>query len=276
MLNQFVFHLVALNIFVFVSCYKLKSFNLNKYSSSSSSYEFDCVHTTRANISIPKSFTFCYRHKPVGTHDITWSNIFLGDLKEDWSEVEKGLDFAIWPSGPWVGAVDNGTTVWVAMGKGNGFELLAWRHTCLSISFVDGRLILYENGKLQYEDTFDEYIQFKMPSSVKMISVGCAYGIYKESNVGVVTDFQLFSRILSKQEMENWTGCKKRLYGDLVSWDLENWFLNQTGDVSGVEYLDFEEDVCNMQDKSNHIFPLKTSFPKSLKLCEKVSGKLFQ
>ena len=176
--------------FVTVEGYKLESFNLNKYASSS--FEFDCLHTTRTNISIPPSFTFCYRHKPVVTHARTWSTVFVGDLDENWTKVLRGFDFAIWPSGPWVGARNNGSTVWVAMGKGEGFELLSWRHTCLAISFVDGHSILYENGKLQYEDTFDEYLQFrdKMPSSVNMISVGCAYGLYKDSDVGVVTDFK--------------------------------------------------------------------------------------
>ena len=266
-------------IFYFFSSlqgYRIKSYNLNKYPSSS--FEYDCLHTSRTNISIPQAFTMCYRHKPVVTHATTWSNVFIGNLNEDWTKVESGLDFSIWVSGVWIATRDNGTNVWVAMGKGEGFELLAWRHTCLSIDFGNGRSVLYENGELQYEDTFEEYLQFrdKMPSHVNMISLGCAYGLFEESNVGVVTDFQLFGRSLSKGEMKDMTGCSRRLYGDILSWDLEPWIFNKTEGVSELEFLEFEKDVCYMEEKKDHIFPIKIPFLKTLKLCEKVSGKLFQ
>ena len=256
--------------------YKLKSYNLNKYSSSY--FEHDCLHTAKTTIIIPLDITICYRHKPVSTHAETWSKYFLGNLTKDWTQVEKGFDFSIWPSGPWVGLRNNGTTTWVGMGEGNGFELLAWRHTCLSISFVDGHSLLYENGKLQYEDSFEEYILFSdnMDFSVNMISIGCAYGLYKDSDVGVVTDFQIFGRILPQLEMEEWTGCKKRLYGDIVNWDLEEWVFNKTDNISEVEYLEFDNDICHGSYYSNHVFPLSVTFQKALKLCEKVSGKLFQ
>ena len=76
------------------------------------------------------------------------------------------------------------------------------------------------------------------------ISIGCVT-YWEDSHVGIVTDFQLFSRILSKQEMERWTGCQERLQGDIVSWDTEEWSFNQTGNGSTIEYLDFENNVCN-------------------------------
>ena len=70
------------------------------------------------------------------------------------------------------------------------------------------------------------------------------------------------------------TGCKKRLQGDLVSWDTEDWFLNKTGDGSRIEYIEFENDVCDKQNMSNHFFPGRRPFLKSIELCHKVSGKL--
>ena len=89
----------------------------------------------------------------------------MGNVKEDWSEVESGFDLSIWSYGPWIGARNNASTVWVSMGTNLDFGLLAWRHSCLTINFDDGHSILYENGKLQFEDTFDEYIQFKETST---------------------------------------------------------------------------------------------------------------
>jgi hypothetical protein len=192
--------------------------------------------------------------------------------------VDYGVKYGLWSSVPWVGLVDNGTTVWVATGKKGGFPMSNWRHTCLAFCFVEGTSIMYENGRLVSEDKFDEYIQFgkKMPDSLSIITVGCIYDTWSSSHPGVVTDFQLFDRMLSKQEMEDWSSCNKTIPGDVVNWDLEVWILNNPANASDVEYLDFDEDVCDMRDNSNHLFPIRTTFTKSLKLCEKVSGKLIQ
>ena len=273
-----VFLLCSYIFFLAAEGYKIKSYNFNKYSTSD--FKFDCLHTSRTNISIPKTISFCYRYKPVVTPTLKWVTVFVGNVNNNWTqgfEVDRGFDFAIWSYGPWVAARDNGSVVWISMGKGEGFELLAWRHSCLTINFDDGHSILFEDGQLQFEDTFDEYVEFKekMPSSVNMISVGCSVGAYEDSNIGVVTDFQMFGRILTKQEMEEWTGCNKRISGDIISWDTENWYFNKTEGVSEIEYLEFDENICNVEEKSNHVFPIKASFQKALKLCEKVSGKMF-
>ena len=221
----------------------------------------------------------CDGYKPVITPSSPWSNVFVGNMKEDWSEVESGFDLSIWSYGPWIGARNNGSTVWVSMGTNTDFGLLAWRHTCLTINFDDGHSILYENGKLQFEDTFDEYIQFKdkMPFMPKIISIGCQYGQYRNARAQIVTDFQMFGRVLSNLEMEDWTNCAKRIPGDIVNWEIEDWFFNKTEseNVSEIEELEFEKDICDMTGKSNHIFPLKTSIQKAFKLCEKVSGQLY-
>ena len=256
--------------------YRLKSYNLNKYSSSQ--YQHDCLHTTRSNISISKEVTICYRHKPISTHAETWSKVFFGQISDSWEEVKKGFDFSIWPSGPWVGLRDNGTTTWVGLGEGNGFDLLTWRHSCIAISFSEGQALLYENGELQFEDKFEEFVEWGGGESVigNIVSVGCAYGLYQDSDVGLVTDFQIFSRILSREELEDWTGCRAREYGDIVNWELESWTLNTTENNSEMEYLEFERNVCYTKEYSLHVFPLSSTFKKSLKLCEKVSGKLFQ
>ena len=268
------FSLLFCSIVLASSGAKLQSYNLNKYSTTE--FNLDCVHTTRSNIPTGHVFTFCYRHKPVVTLGQMSGYVFIGNLGEGW-QVDSGFDFTIWPSGPWLGLRSNGRTVWVGLGKGEGFDLLAWRHTCLSINFLDGKYNLYENGKLQVGGTADEFVEFKdkMPLNVNMVSIGCAYGAYKDSHIGVVTDFQLFGRALSTQDMEAWTECLERNDGDVISWEAENWHFNKTDGSSEVEHLDHDM-VCNMVDQSLHIFPIKTLFRKALHLCEKISGKLVQ
>ena len=260
-----------------VDGYKIKSYNVNKYAKDS--FDYDCLQTTRTNISIPPTITICYRFKPVITHYGTYGTIFMGNLNENRTEVEVGLDFSIWSSsGPWVGLREKGqSVVWVGMGDG-AFDLLTWRHTCLSINFKDGHSILYENGNKYVEGTFQEYVNFnpKMPETVNFISFGCGPTIYTESFVGVLTDLQIFGRVLSTQEMEEWTGCRKRMYGEVLNWDTENWFFNVTGNKSEIEHLDFKSDICNRRKTSNHVFPLMVPFPKALEICEKATGQLFQ
>ena len=277
MLSQRIFAIVFMSeIPLFpVESSRVKSYHLNKYSTSDP--EFDCVHTTRTRISIPRELSFCFRYKQV-RNSFKWSSIFLGNIHDNWTAIDIGIEFGVWSSVPWVGLKNNGDDVWVAIGKKGGFDMLTWRHTCIAISFDDGLSMFYENGELVSEDRFDEYIQFrnKMPSSVNLITVGCVHGAYKNTHPGLVTDFQLFDRILSRQEMQDWTSCKDRLQGGVVSWDAEDWAFNRTGNASEVEYLEFEGDICDVSDESNHLFPIQTTFKKSLMLCEKVSGKLLQ
>ena len=105
------------------------------------------------------------------------------------------------------------------------------------------------------------------------ISVGCYRSdSYGQSHPGVVTDFQLFGRMLTHPELEKWTGCEERLQGDLVSWDEEHWIFQQSS--GAIEYLEFEKEVCDLRNKSFHFFPARRGFKKALELCNRVSGQL--
>ena len=70
------------------------------------------------------------------------------------------------------------------------------------------------------ENKFPEFInnRTRMPESVvNIIPVGCVFWNeeWRESQPGVVTDFKLFGRILSKQELEDWAGPAERRQGDV-------------------------------------------------------------
>lgn len=261
-------------------CLLLPSYHLNKFSEKN--FKEDCIHTMRPSFSLPQAFTFCYRHKPMITHSSPWSNVFFGNMTKDWDDALIGFDLSIWSYGPWIGARDNGNTVWVSLGTNVDFGLQAWRHTCLVINFEDGKSTLFENGVLQFEDKFEELVNFqdKMTFNPQMISIGCQYGAqqYRNARAQIITDFQLFGRILSHQEMASWTGCEKRLSGNIINWELETWFFNKTelnNSPSEIEMLDFEKDICERSGRSKHIFPIETSVQKAMVLCKKVSGELF-
>ena len=91
-----------------------------------------------------------------------------------------------------------------------------------------------------------------------------------------MTDFQLFNRTLSKAEMEDWTGCTQRFDGEIVNWDSEEWVFNKTGNMSEVEKLEFESNICDLSENSKHIIPVQLSFKQSLEYCEKIAGTIME
>ena len=258
---------------------KLKSYNLNKFTPYDSN--FDCLHSTRKNISIPPEFSLCFRHKKI-QDGIFWGSIFVGNVGANWRSQEMGFEYLNWNYSPWLAITRPGVDKrsWVPMGESFDFNMLTWRHTCITLDIVSGASIVFENGKLLSENVFDPLKKFGslVPDFVaNMITVGCLFSSDLEethSDPGSVTDFHIFGRILSQQELQQWTGCEKRLLGDIVNWETENWFFNKTGNGSEVEYLEFEKEVCDMQEKSFHLFPVKTTFRNALDVCDKVSGQL--
>ena len=191
-----------------------------------------------------------------------------------------GINFAYWQYVPWVGLYSQGRedAPFIGMGDEFDFNMLTWRHTCFAFSLEDGNSIMYENGKLVTEKVFDEVVEFGKKLSdfiAEEITFGCyLFDNGMQSHPGVVTDFQLFGRVLSHRELEKWTGCEERIEGDLVSWDKEDWTFQTSGNGSRVEYLEFEKEVCDLRNMSHHFFPAKRIFEKALDLCDKVSGKL--
>ena len=177
-----------------------------------------------------------------------------------------------------------------------------WRHTCLSVDFQTGKLILVENGQLLKETVSEELTQmfqvFAFSNSLsdwvklllsKMIvwllhntlilpgadvwqdheqhhnwvqlpqsnatSTGLhehagttlrrkRTNIWKTTNLqGRVTDAQLWSRILSMEEMVATTSCKSFPEGDLLPWNSQSWHLNTSRQTATTENLDLQDEV---------------------------------
>ena len=166
---------------------------------------------------------------------------------------------------------------WIVPGEKNDFPLLVWQHTCLTINYVDGSSTMYRNGQLVGDKKIEEFIKLGENNTGTIVtdmtwgSWGCKGAV---STSGMFTDLQIFGRILSKQELEDWTGCQERLTGDLVSWDTEIWSLNTTRNNSEVENLNFETNICDMRNISHHFFPTKLTFSQALDFCSRVALKL--
>ena len=242
----------------------------------------ECLHTTRERIPIDKELTACYRQKPYMIRGYTSGIISFGKMTDGWTDFEYGFIFGVWYSGAWLGYKENGKPIsWINMGS-HFIDIHSWRHTCITLDMKTGRYSNFENGVKRFEETFDRLKEIgeKLDGSLNLVTVGCWHIDYSSrtefSMYGEFTDFQLFGRILSDEEMIAITGCNKRQEGDIISWDKEAWHLNGTEKTSRQELLEFEDDVCRKESSSILLVPFKQ---KGLAYgitdtCKKLTGKL--
>ena len=144
----------------------------------------------------------------------SWSTVVgFGTLRSDFLEMEEGVIFAVWETGPWLGVkYQAGPSYhWVALGENFMHDLQIWRHTCFTVDFDTGETKLVENGKVRFKSQSDD-IQ-KLGSTMNHVAAGCFYrtsGTGYQSMYGRVTDVQIFGNDLSDTELEEITGCQAR------------------------------------------------------------------
>ena len=94
---------------------------------------------------------------------------------------------------------------------------------------------------------------------------------------GKITDFQMWDKVLSDDEMIQITGCKMFKEGNFQKWDQDNWFLNSSRGTASMEMLDLEQHVCQSTNLSLHLIPYPIKFdPEALHMCTKFSGEIVQ
>ena len=267
----------------------LKTFYLNKKSQLErrpiSQYEGrECAHTIGKQVLLTEQFTLCYRHQPM-VFNYRSGLISFGKIESSWRNLEMGFLYSNYDSGEWIGFVEGlNPIIWIPLGL-HKFTTQVWRHSCFALDFKATTLQLYENGDKMHEGKFEKLreIYAKIKMEMNIFTIGCAYieslseeedWTYAASMLGRYSDFQLFGRILSRKDMEDITGCRKIVQGDLVSWERDEWFLNGTKKTSEVERLRFQGDVCKDLSSSLHLvpFPVKGLQYGAMDVCNKLSG----
>ena len=278
--------LLLWTLFAVVGCSPIKSFFLNRVANLSRSHLSlesgrECLHTTRT-IHINKEITICYRQKPYIIRGFVSGIFSFGKMTAGWTDFESGFIFGIYYSGAWLGYKEKGNPIsWLNMGS-HFIDIHSWRHTCITLNMNTGRYSNTENGVKRFEETYDRLKEIgEQLKELSLVTVGCWYIPVEKteySMFGEFTDFQLFGKILSDEEMIAITGCNKRQEGDIIAWDQEEWYLNGTEKSSRKELLEFEEDVCRKELDSIVLMPFKQkSFPYGIaNTCKKLTGKLLR
>ena len=122
----------------------------------------ECLHTNiNTLIPLPSKISFCFRSQPLLYENYlsSWSTIAgFGTIRPDFIEMEEGVLFGVWETGPWLGVKSHSdpSYKWVALGENFMHDLQIWRHSCFSVDFGTGEVKLVENGKLRFKTNSDD------------------------------------------------------------------------------------------------------------------------
>ena len=136
-----------------------------------------------------------------------------------------GVFLGDWESGPWLGwrtrARAPGSYGWAGLGWSGTAHHGAWRHVCIALDFKTGHLAAYEGGRQYYEGKVEDLVKVfnSLDSTISIFTVGCVYKMGTTpfmSLHGKVTDFQVWSKILSQDKLEKITSCRHFESGNIL------------------------------------------------------------
>ena len=85
---------------------------------------------------------------------------------------------------------------------------------------------------------------------------------------GMFSDFNIWSRPLTKQEMLDWTSCRD-LKGDIVNWNTAQWSA-----LNMAEELEELSNLCQQDSIKHVLIPGDWSMAESIKICNQLGGQL--
>ena len=156
----------------------------------------------------------------------------------------------------------------------DGFEIWAsnrWSSFCLSYTKSQGNLKVVKDGKeMMIDYPRDDLKHVVIPEDVLIDRVWLArcHFDWKGSCSGPggqVTDFNMWKRALTTQEMMDYTTCKRMLKGDMINWDTSKWELENMS-----ERETSDEEICVSPRPGNVLFPEKRTFADIRSFCPKV------
>ena len=141
-----------------------------------------------------------------------------------------------------------------------------WTSVCISASKPQGYMEVTVNGeKVGRTDRYTGYYQDVDRNIVLMNYDG---GL--NPSLGAFTDLNIWSRILSDQEVEDWTFCRRDLPGRLLAWETAE--LNMTG--FKVLEIARNETCLQRTAPSNYVaFNIEKDFDGSENFCRNIGGK---
>ena len=152
-------------------------------------------------------------------------------------------------------------------------NIMEWHNVCMGYDTITKTYSHFQNGKKQ--------VQFKHGYTVDKVSEFTNLTI-GWGNVGIFTDMNVWNKLLSDQEMIDFTTCANMIEGTHFSWDINKWHINSTLEEKGKvkKILIRQEELC-LRDMSKRIELFKPdgrglNWESSDKLCRAFQGQLLK
>ena len=155
-----------------------------------------------------------------------------------------------------------------------------WNHFCWTYDSKDGKNRIYFNGELVTEATlYSNYTKRGIRGTDEVFDSYFIYGQEPdfigppysdaENFQGRVTEFNLWDRILSDQEISNLARCKSTEQGSVISWEKQNF------DIVKAKVYDLTDIASQCKPVKNFVmFPQKKSLADAKTLCAAHGGNI--
>ena len=144
-----------------------------------------------------------------------------------------------------------------------------WVSACVTVTIPDNHITIYLNGEIVFQ-TWQYELHLKPDANIVLMNDGASWGGLPFH--GEMTDVNVWSRVLSEEEIIKWKKCEAIEAGDVVNWETVK--LNLT---AGVEIIEEErEKTCWKEEtaKTYKAFKSKATFDEMIKLCKNIGGHI--
>ena len=143
-----------------------------------------------------------------------------------------------------------------------------WNQACITASDSQGYLEININGETHYRtNNYMKTFSGRNHNIVLMNDGGYWEGLPMH---GSLTDVQVWSRVLSREEMVAWYHCNSTSTGDIIDWGTVSMKTNK------INITDLDKSTICMRPEVPvfRAFQQKRNFAETLYICESINGKM--
>ena len=153
------------------------------------------------------------------------------------------------------------------------WESSRWSSFCISYEKKIGLLQFVKDGKaMNLNYNHEELTQLDWPEDIlsQIYLARCSFDFKGSCSgpEGQVSDFNVWRKPLSLEEMTAFTTCQRMMKGDVVNWDRSDWEL-----VNMTSREATDEEICVPPKPGHILFPENRNSSSLTDLCHKMRGK---
>ena len=143
-----------------------------------------------------------------------------------------------------------------------------WNHACITATDSSGYLDININGKSVYRTNNYMKSFSRLDHNLVLMNDGGFWDGFPMH--GSMTDLQVWSRVLSREEVVGWSFCNTSLTGDVLNWETVSWKSEKLEIVE----LDKEEICMREEGPVFKAFKTEKNFDETLHFCRTINGAM--